>query len=297
MKKITLLLVLIVPTLLMAQVNANIPDPQIKCDINNPGDMVEIFDLTASIPQIIGGQTNVVVTFHPTSGDALGNGGVFPNPDMYENEVNPQTVFVRVENVNNSNDFAVTTLEIEVRVAPVPVNPNPDPIEVADADGDGFASFDLTLIEDQIVDDPFVVDVTYFESLSDAQSNVNVIADPTDYTNIVATIQTVYARMQNAPEEECVTIVPFEIVANPNLGVEDITITNFTLSPNPASESVRISGTTPFESVTVYNILGSKITQKNGISGTTTTLDITSLNRGVYFVMIDNRTSIKLIKN
>ncbi|MFC4739794.1 hypothetical protein ACFO3U_07270, partial [Flavobacterium ponti] len=41
------------------------------CDVNNPGDQIECFDLNSQIPTIVNGQTNMVVTFHFSQADAI----------------------------------------------------------------------------------------------------------------------------------------------------------------------------------------------------------------------------------
>ncbi len=291
--KLTLLAICL-PLLTLAQVQANLPNPQIKCDINNPGDGMEVFDLTESIPEIIGSQTNVVVTFHPTSGDALGNGGVIANPDNYTNEVNPQTVFVRVENINNPADFAITSMEIEVRLAPEPLNPNPGPLVVFDDDGDGFAFFDLTAIVPELTNDPFVVDITYYTSEADAQNAVNPIGNPETYMNI-SNPQLIYVRMQNAPEPECVTVVSFEILADPNLSVQDQDLASFVMAPNPATDTIMLRSGKPINDVTVFDLQGRMVLSQT-IAKDPVTMDVGGLAPGMYLVVLDQRTAVRLIK-
>src|SRR5690606_3799788 len=58
------------------------PDPLELCDYNNPGDGVEEFDLSATIPQITGGDTSIDVSFHLTQDDA--DNDVAPLPLDYE---------------------------------------------------------------------------------------------------------------------------------------------------------------------------------------------------------------------
>ena len=295
-KYVVLLLVLLVQIALHSQVTANLPQDQIQCDVLNPGDNMEIFDLTSSIPEIIGDQTNVQVTFHLTSGDALGNGGVIPNPETYENIVNPQLIFVRVENVSNPNDSVITTLLIEVRIPPAPLNPNPDPLILLDEDNDGVAIFDLTIIVSELTNDPFVDIVTFFETEADAQNATNAIVSPETYTNIINP-QTIYARIQNAPEAACVTIVPFTILADANLALTDPEINLVNLFPNPASEIIQIESPS-FNKGVIYNIQGSQVMQFDNDSNTSVnSIVIDRLNPGLYFVKLDNYKTLTFIKN
>ncbi|WP_299215356.1 T9SS type A sorting domain-containing protein [uncultured Dokdonia sp.] len=297
MKKTTLKLLGILCVLTsftaVSQVTANEPQDLITCDINNPGDGVEIFDLTTTIPEIIGDQTNVTVTFHLTSGSALGNGPGFPNPENYENIVNPQLVFVRVQ---GNGDSVITTFTIEVRLPFEPDTTTPDPLVLADPNNDGFEVFDLTDIIPQFTNDPFVVDISYYETLQDAETASNPITDPENYTNITNP-QTIYVRFQNAPQEECVTIVTFDIFADANLSIEDESLPVIQLYPNPASSVMSIENIDLDASIIIYDTLGRTVASFINDITTTYTLDVSTLTKGIYFMRIDNRQPVSFIKN
>ncbi len=49
-------------TYIQAQVTANLPSPLELCDINNPGDEIEFFDLTLRDTEIVGAQIGLDVT-------------------------------------------------------------------------------------------------------------------------------------------------------------------------------------------------------------------------------------------
>ena len=278
----------------ISQVTANQPQDLFTCDINNPGDGVEIFDLTSTIPEIIGDQTNVTVTFHLTSGGALGNDSGFPNPESYENIVNPQLVFVRVQGNGGSQ---ITTFTIEVRLAFVPDTMTPTPLVITDVNGDGFEVFDLTDIIPQFTNDPFVLDITYYETLQDAETASNPIADPENFMNTVVTMQTIYVRFQNAPQEECVTIVPFEIIAYLDLGIEDEALPSVKMYPNPTSSVMTLENIDLDATIIIYDTLGRTVGSFINNQTTTYTLDVSKLTKGFYFMSIDNRQPISFIKN
>ena len=276
-----------------SQVTANPPQDLFTCDINNPGDGVEIFDLTTTIPEIIGDQTNVTVTFHLTSGDALGNGPGFPNPESYENIVNPQLVFVRVQGNGGSQ---ITTFTIEVRLAFEPDTTTPTPLVIGDFDDDGFEVFDLTDIIPQFTNDPFVLDITYYETLQDAETASNPIATPENYTN-VTNPQTIYVRFQNAPQEECVTIVPFDIFADPNLSVQEETLPMVKIYPNPANSVMTVENIDLDATIIIYDTLGRTVRSFINDQTNLYTIDVEALTKGMYFMSIDNRQPIQFIKN
>lgn len=297
MKKTTLKLLGILCVLssftAVSQVTANEPQDLITCDINNPGDGIEMFDLTSTIPEIIGDQTNVTVTFHLTSGSALGNGPGFPNPENYENVVNPQLVFVRVQ---GNGDSVITTFTIEVRSPFEPDTTNPDPLAVLDADNNGFEIFDLTDIIPQFTNDPFVLDIFYYETLQDAETVSNPIANPENYTNITNP-QTLYVRFQNAPQEECVTIVPFDIFADANLSVGDESLPIVRLYPNPTSSVMTVENIDLDASIVIYDTLGRTVASFINHDTTTYTLDVSTFPNGIYFMKIDAKQPVSFIKN
>lgn len=292
-KRIIGIACLLISSLAMSQVTANQAQDIYLCDINNPGDGIEIFDLTTTIPEIIGDQTNVNVSFHLTSGDALGNGPGFPNPESYENVVNPQLVFVRVQ---GGGDFDITTFTIEARLPFEPDTTTPNPLIVMDQDGDGFEVFDLTAIIPQFTNDPFVLDITYHETLQDAQSGVNPIADPENYTNTVNP-QTLYVRFQNAPQDECVTIVPFEIVADSDLSVQDETTSSIKVYPNPTTSVIIVENIDLDSDIIIYDTLGRIVLRHKSTETQSATMDVRTLTNGIYFMRISDTKPVTFIKN
>jgi len=290
MKKYFLLLLLVsVCSLSFAQVTATEPDPIILCDVNNPGDQTEIFDLTIREVQIIDGQTNVVVSYHLTSGDALGNGGFIMDPDVFENTSDPQTIFIRVENVNNPNDWEVTTMQLIVPFIPEIVTAAED-IAIIDPEGDGFEVFDLTRDESDVIggQDPFDFTIAYFVTQADADANINPILDPENYTNTTnpQTIYTRFAPIQDQCEFESYS---FDIFADATLTVEDFTTNLFTLYPNPASDRIQVSSTAISSNATlrILNMTGAIVMERQLISNNVpSSFSVEQLPTGVYFIKV-----------
>ena len=297
MKNILLSFSLFTSLTMFSQVTAVIPPPQIKCDINNPGDMIEVFNLRDSEAAIIEGQTNVVVTYHETSGDALGNGGVISNPETYTNMSAEQVIFVRVENVSNANDWQVTTMDIKVRQPPVPDNPNPDPLleDPADGDGDGIAIFDLTDIESQLAFDPFAQDYTYHLTQVDAENGENAITDPTIFQN-TANPQDLYVLMKNAPETECETVVSFQVIADGTLGIDE---NNFHVSvyPNPTTAIIVIERRSAFAKLQLYSLSGQIVFSEDFPETQRHQIDLSTLSSGMYFLQLDQNTTLQISKH
>jgi hypothetical protein len=198
MKEITLLILLIVSPYLHSQVVANEPDPLAVCDINNDG--IAFFDLTMADSQIIGGQTDVVVTYHETLSNA--QSGIFPINSPYQNFTNPQVIYPRVESILNA-DFDTT--ELLLLALSLPDTNSPEPIVLIDQNGDGFEIFDLTIREVDIADPSLNYDFYYFETEADVEDITNSISNPTVYVNLTTPSQTIYIRVED-PSIGCFTI-------------------------------------------------------------------------------------------
>ncbi|MEX2349611.1 MAG: T9SS type A sorting domain-containing protein [Flavobacteriaceae bacterium] len=215
MKKITLLFLLIGSQLLQSQVTANQPDPLMVCDDDNDG--FALFDLTMADAQIIGGQTDVTVTYHLTQADA--DNGVLPASSPYGNIVQyQQTLYVRVESIING-DF--NTTQLSLMVIPLPATTPPAPIVIIDQNGDGIEIFDLTIRENDITDPTLNFDIYYFETFIDAEDNINPIANPSAYQNLTAPTQTIYIRVED-PSTGCFSIESLLLVLDtiPNVPTE-----------------------------------------------------------------------------
>ncbi|GGD85738.1 T9SS type A sorting domain-containing protein [Planktosalinus lacus] len=213
MKTISLLLLLTGSQWLNAQVTAYPPSPLTTCDTNNDG--FATFDLSMAEAEIIGGQTEVQLTFHETQADA--EAGTFTLSPLNYTNIDPysQTVFGRVEAIV-TGEYAVTGLELVVVF--LPETNTPDPIVLIDTDGDGHELFDLTIRESEIADTSQNIVFYYFEILSDAETNQNPIALTTTYENIETPEQTIYVRVENL-DTGCFSIEPLLIAVDTVPGV------------------------------------------------------------------------------
>jgi hypothetical protein len=75
---------------------------------------------------------------------------------------------------------------------------------------------------------------------------------------------------------------------------------NFYISPNPATSEIFISSTSTLGKLQIIDALGKIILRKNEILDLKTTIDISNLNRGIYFIQIDSGRGIvskKFIKD
>ena len=163
------------------------------CDENNPGDKLEVFDLGSRIPDIVGTQTGMQVSFHLTAADA--QAGVNDLPLVYTNAVPAvQTLYVRVENAD-TGCFSTSTMDIRVEPLPTPIPPVA-PVAICDQDNDGFATIDLQALEADILQGAPGVTLAWYETEENARNGVDAIANPSAYLNIVPFTQQIWVGLQ-----------------------------------------------------------------------------------------------------
>ncbi|AUC74251.1 choice-of-anchor L domain-containing protein [Olleya sp. Bg11-27] len=190
------------------------PSPLSVCDDGTPDGLTSIY-LSLKNNEISGGNPAYAVTYYLTQLDADMAMNALPIP--YYNISNPQTVFVRVEDVNTTC-YTTTTLQLEVEQAPITFAPTD--LVVCDPDSDGFSVFTLTDSEAQITGGVPGLSVTYHETVSDAQLNVNPLTSP--YNNIVEDVQVVYVRVESATiTTACASYEDLRLIVNPTPQITD----------------------------------------------------------------------------
>jgi len=169
------------------------PSPLTQCDINNPGDEKEVFDLTSKITEITTGVNGVNVSFYHTYADALAGSNAIANPAAYTNTVNNgvESIFVRVSNAE-TGCYRIVILDIRVAPLPVLTMPTPDQLTVCDTNGSGYGSFDLTSLENIMINNGVNLSLTFYQTAYDAANNLNAIQNPAGYTNLNPGVQFVY---------------------------------------------------------------------------------------------------------
>ena len=148
------------------------PTPLELCDvteIDGPDDEREPFDLQSKTEEITGGDVNISISYYATQADADADTNALESP--YVNMVNPQTIYIRAEEVNTACVISQgITLDLVVNPLPSPIAPTP--LEECDVDNDGFAEFDLESKSDEIIGGEPGVVVTYYETQLDAEQGI-----------------------------------------------------------------------------------------------------------------------------
>ena len=130
------------------------------------------------------------------------------------NEINPEYTFSAPGNYSVSVSITVNNRQIEtekkiiVHELPVLV-PNQELVQ-CDDDMDGISVFDLTDIAEKVTIPTSIQSLIFYETLTDAQQDINSISNPNSYTNSVPN-QEVFVRIIN--ENDCYTVASFFIRA------------------------------------------------------------------------------------
>ncbi|MEE1900217.1 hypothetical protein V1389_17885, partial [Flavobacterium rakeshii] len=179
--------------------NGTIP-PYAICEQNTDG--FATFILSSHIPEILQGAdqdpADYLVRFYFDQ-SALDAGTALPN--QYTNQVQTnQTILVWVQHIE-SGCIITADLELyveEAAIANAPVDPVLSTCD-DDGDNDGMHEFDLSVFDAEILgtQDPTEYSVAYYETIEDAESATNAIADPSVYVNTTADVMTIYARVTN----------------------------------------------------------------------------------------------------
>ena len=180
------------------------------CDDDNDG--VSSFDFNTEVtPDVLDSQdaASFSVSYHASQQDADDNQNPFSNP--YINTLTQETVFVRIENVDNTDCFDTTSFDIEVFDTPVIAVD----FEYYQCDysnpGDLEEEFDLTALNGSIANGQDVT-ITHYESELDAENGTNPITNL--YTN-TSTSQTLYVQMVSNIFPECKAVGPYTIGVDP----------------------------------------------------------------------------------
>ncbi|MDB4180258.1 choice-of-anchor L domain-containing protein [Flavobacteriaceae bacterium] len=182
------------------------------CDADADG--FGVFTLTDADAEITGTLSNLAISYHETFSDAENN--LFPIIGDYNNIVQyQQTIYVRIEDTTISTD-CFTYLELLIVVNDVPqIETEPSALEVCDNDTDGFGLFDLSLANQEILNglDPLDFEISYYETLDNANAETNPIATPLAYTNVSAFTQDIYVRVENIATE-CHNTTALTLIVN-----------------------------------------------------------------------------------
>jgi gliding motility-associated-like protein len=186
------------------------------CENENNG----IFDLTTVETELLQNVFHAVtVTYHVSDEDATNN--VSPLATNYPATSNQETIYVRVQNVDNEC-FSIAQFDVLTNPIPEIIIPN----DLVQCEDQSNGIFTLTDVETELLQDNTVaVTVSYHTNMSDADTGMNAIA--TSY-QITPGQETIFVRIENNANG-CFTTTQFEIILNENLQIS---------TPNDISQCV-----------------------------------------------------------
>ena len=273
---------------------ANPVDDMYLCDGDLDGS--EEFALTDNDTTIYGTQTTTdyTITYHATQENADDNSSPLSSP--YTNTTSPQTIYVRIENNLKTDCYSTTSFQLFANgIADIP---ELTPIETCDDDLDGFAStFDLTLSNTEVIGslDPTEYGISFHISQADADSNTAPIDSPTAYTNLIATNDIVYVRLENNDNTTCYTTQSLDLIVNPLPTISPITdyeicdddLDGFVTTFDLLTKDAEITGGAENITVSYHNTLADAETAANPID-TSVAYTNTTINTEVIFVQLLN---------
>ncbi|MBQ4820259.1 T9SS type B sorting domain-containing protein [Aquimarina sp. MMG016] len=195
---------------------SNTPADETICNPNLNG--VVDLDLSVYDNIIIGTQdpTQFQVRYFRSIADADADNN--PLPVNFTTENNPQTIAVRIENIDNTDCYNTTSFQVEIFDAATTTTVEPIIICDNDDDGDdtnGMVNFDLTTLNSAIYgsQDPLEFTITYHNTLIGAETNTDLIADPTNAV-LSNTTPTIYARIENNTNTDCFDTLDIAVAIN-----------------------------------------------------------------------------------
>ena len=189
----------------------SIPDWE-ECDDLIGGDPMngqKEFDLSTLNSIVLGAQdpAQVNITYHTSLSDADSNANALPL-NYYNATPFLETVYVRIENVTNTDCYGTTSFNLIVHSLPTANQPND--IIICDDNNDATWDFDFTTQDPAVLlaQNSSIFSVHYFASQTDADNNTNEILGT--YSN-TSNPQEIFVRIHNDASIDCYDTTSFMV--------------------------------------------------------------------------------------
>jgi gliding motility-associated-like protein len=184
--------------------DANPSKPIIECDTDYDGRT--LFDLKESEIDILEvRQNNLVIAYYETAQDLEAETNAISQPESYTNISNPQTVYVRLTNTISG---CYLSIPLELIVNTPPVFNAIDIVTICDTKND---IYDLSAIDNLLVDDTSNIIISYFKNYTDALEGQNALKNNYSYPSVLSKV---YVRLENGTTH-CFTTHQFTLKVNP----------------------------------------------------------------------------------
>ncbi|WP_431158714.1 T9SS type B sorting domain-containing protein [Winogradskyella poriferorum] len=163
------------------------------------------------------------VSYYTTPENAVARENEITFP--FVNTSNPQTIIVRVDNVDNPNCYDLNSFELQVFNTPQ-IATIDDEI-FCDSFGDptdGIAEIDLNSLLPILLgsQNASEIDVTFHTTAEDAEMNNAPL--PVDYTNTTPFNETIFIRAENTLNTTCFSTRSFNLIINPIPEANDVSV-------------------------------------------------------------------------
>ncbi|MEZ4854028.1 T9SS type B sorting domain-containing protein [Flavobacterium sp.] len=152
-----------------------------------------IVDLSAYESFVYTGNLAVTYSYYTTLSDAENMQAPVTNWQNLQLPVGIHTFYTRVE--KSSDCFDVAELKVEVLQKPI-INLNVQ-LKQCDDNTDGFSAFNLFEANVNIIANPEDFTFVYFYTVTDAEANTNPIPNATNFVNQTVATQTIFFRVTN----------------------------------------------------------------------------------------------------
>ncbi|WP_338409169.1 T9SS type A sorting domain-containing protein [uncultured Flavobacterium sp.] len=152
------------------------------------------FNLTSNTTLVLGNlnPTDYAVSYHSSLSGANGNFDVIADPSSYCITTASETVYIRIQENATPANYQTANFLLYAETYSLDISYNVAVIEECDENENNLVSFDLTESEINMNNPAFV---SYFGSLSDAENNISLLANPTNViTNLLQINSFIYAR-------------------------------------------------------------------------------------------------------
>jgi gliding motility-associated-like protein len=184
------------------------PIPLKQCDDNNDG--FSAFNLTEANELVVASTSGLTFSYFETLAEAQSNSNPILNFTAYTNQtVSTDQVFIRIQNTNGC--YRVATLNLIVSTTLIPANFQKvftvcdDTLSGSNSDGIATFNFSSATADIQaLYPAGQVLDITYYQTVTDALAEQNPITNTSSFTNTNSpTTQNIFVRVDSQLDNEC----------------------------------------------------------------------------------------------
>ncbi len=287
--------------------NYNMPDFQfIICDVNVDG--LETFDLTGIVSEF-NASAGSAFDFYETLADAE----AFANPISmsYTNTSNAQTIYLRIDDSQNGLSIkrillATIDCNADYDLDTIPTTDedlnNNGNYGDDDTDGDAIPDFidedddgDFVLTTVEAVVTTNKDTLVYLDT--DGDQIPNYLDNDDDGDGMLTINEDYDGDMNPGNDDTNGDGIPDYMQQSVALGVNEISLSEFTIYPNPVLDVLTVDFASLQNEVTIkiFSLQGQEVYVKLAITDNTTQIDISNLSSGVYFVNVleENKVSVQ----